>query len=244
MALIKCPYCEQSISDSATQCPHCQKQLVTAKQHKRNNLIAMLLSVVAVIIYLLFTMIASFYNRELFTPGCVESFSLMFITLAWIIWLIRKKKNDYAAKVGVVICIGLFCVYTFLFVDFFFYFLEFDLELDSALLKNIYAVIDLVCAIVSIAFGITLFFLKDDGKIKRIITVVGLLYVIFYLMEVILITTYLCYEKVPQLASAVRSLPYKITYHSIYYLMLIAVVVLFVCLFIQAIKEKLIKMII
>lgn len=201
MALVKCSHCGQFISDSAMQCPHCQNQFISAVQRnriKKCSLIAMWLTIVGtigMIVYRCCWLIsrdyslfgdwipASFSDDFIWGVILVAGISLLCIALAWLFWFVREIGHKYPAMlVGIVISVLLVCMRLLLLIT----------------------QIILFSYILSFALGITLFFLKAQGKIKVLCNTVGILYVVFY-FEAIL-TFY--YELIGQ--SAMASMSYAI----------------------------------
>lgn len=96
------------------------------------------------------------------------------MSLCWYFWLVRGKKERYPAlNTSIVICIILICIRI--------------IRLIIPFINN-YSATTLIISVLSFAFGITLFFLKFNGNIKKLTIIIGVLYIIIYL-ENILVTT-------------------------------------------------------
>lgn len=182
MALIKCPHCGQTVSDSASQCPHCQYQLVTSSQRKhiqKNSLIALWLCIVGTVLNTFCWCRIFLVNTQEISTGNVIAGILVIISgiclsLCWYFWLVRGKKERYPAlNTSIVICIILICIRI--------------IRLIIPFINN-YSATTLIISVLSFAFGITLFFLKFNGNIKKLTIIIGVLYIIIYL-ENILVTT-------------------------------------------------------
>lgn len=184
MALINCPHCGQPISDSAAQCPHCQKQIVTASQRNRTrnySLVAMWLCIVGTLLNTICWCSRFILNTQGSTDivilgifGIITMISGICLALCWYFWLVREKKERYPAlNTSIVICIILICIRI--------------LRLIIPFINN-YSATTLIISVLSFAFGITLFFLKFNGNIKKLTIIIGVLYIIIYLAN-ILVTT-------------------------------------------------------
>lgn len=209
MALVKCSHCGQFISDSAMQCPHCQNQFISAVQRnriKKCSLIAMWLTIVGTIgniIYNCYLLIGRYYSlfcdwipasfSDDFIRGVflrVACISLLCIALAWLFWFVREIGHKYPAMlVGIVISVLLVCMRLLVVIT------------QRILFYHI-------ALILSFALGITLFFLKVQGKIKVLCNTVGILYVVFYFETILTIVDTFYYELIGQ--SAMASMSYAI----------------------------------
>ncbi len=187
MALVKCPFCGESVSDLATQCPHCQNKLTNKVQCNRSgmySLIAMLLYVAGTILFIISAAVFC-SNYKVFDFGVPQSWqiagvwyielskmpvlvyvrvSLLIFTLAWLFWFLKDK--DYGGsiiRVDVAICVSLLLFQTLKLVN---VCNEFNIVISNVLL---------------LALGVVLFFQKAKGMVKKYIIIVGMFYLIFYL---------------------------------------------------------------
>lgn len=179
MALIKCPHCGQTVSDSASQCPHCQYQLVTSSQRKhiqKNSLIALWLCIVGTVLNTFCQCRKILVNTQEISTGNVIVGILVIISgiclsLCWYFWLVREKSVKYPAlNTSIVICIILICIRI--------------LRLIIPFINN-YSATTLIIFVLSFAFGITLFFLNTNGKIKSLTHTIGVLYIINYIIPIL-----------------------------------------------------------
>lgn len=179
MALINCPHCGQPISDSAAQCPHCQKQIVTASQRNRTrnySLVAMWLCIVGTLLNTTAWCIRFVINTQEISTGNILRGTLVLISgiclsFCWYFWLVREKVVKYPAlNTSIVMCVILTCIRI--------------LKLIIPII-NLWEATTLILSVLSIVFGITLFFLNTNGKIKSLTHTIGVLYIVTYSINVL-----------------------------------------------------------
>ena len=97
MALVKCPFCGESVSDLATQCPHCQNKLTNKVQCNRSgmySLIAMLLYVAGTILFIISAAVFC-SNYKVFDFGVPQSWQIAGV------WYIELSKMPVLVYVRV-----------------------------------------------------------------------------------------------------------------------------------------------
>lgn len=177
MALIHCPHCGQTVSDSATQCPHCQRQLVTKYQRSRtktSSLFAMLLCIVGIILILVVITIP--FGNSISPYGTIRRMSFptfvawLLVSVAWLIWFVGGERQRYTAvKIGIMICLLIVIANV---IDFHLY--------------GLYAPSFVAQKVLPITFGVTLFFLRRQGIINTLTKTAGILYVIYPLVDFVI----------------------------------------------------------
>ncbi len=179
MALIKCPHCGQTVSDSASQCPHCQYQLVTSSQRKhiqKNSLIALWLCIVGTVLNTFCRCRIFLVNTQEISTGNVIAGILVIISgiclsLCWYFWLVREKSVKYSAlNTSIVICIIVIFI-----------------RILKAIIPiiNTWTATSFILYVLSLAFGISLFFLKTNSKIRKLTYTIGVLYIINYIIPIL-----------------------------------------------------------
>lgn len=170
MALIKCPHCGQPVSDSATQCPHCQKQLMTATQRswtKKTSMTAMVLCIVGALLTLCTIILNGGFSL---VRTSVISF---LIFMAWLIWFVKGERQRYTAiKVGIIICLLVVVISV--------------INIIPLYLWRLRWLLALIQIVLSIMLGITFFFLRPQDNINSLTKTVGVLFVECYLIDCVL----------------------------------------------------------
>ena len=224
MALIKCPNCGKTISNTASLCPHCQSQLVSESQ-RRNSLIAMWLCISGAILCLFADSLRYYFNyirttvdASVWMSICYEkaglftlqnvagTFSGIIITSALIVWFLgAKQMKKTVVQAGILICIIILFVRV----------VRAIFTINSIYNPDLTRYSSLAIYILSIALGLTLFFLNYEGKAKILIKCVGFLYVMSYL-------SYLVLEHI-----ASYSIPLDIANDVLYFITQIMLIILF-----------------
>lgn len=212
MALINCPHCGQPISDSASQCPHCQNQIVTSYQRnriKKFSSIAMWLCIVGLVFFL----IGNLYEIFVYSPNItsmsqeewriwyadhlavinlmtlISVISSLCICSAWLVWLVREKGHRKAIQqIGVVICIIGVCVRMLRIIPTITWVTIFDF--DSRSISIFFGIHNILCNLLNAALGIVVICLANNSITKKLTSVAGIALIInsLYLLVRVAIT--------------------------------------------------------
>lgn len=246
MALINCPHCGQPISDSAVQCPHCQKQIVSASQINRTkkfSLIAMWLSIVGLVFYLIgnsffefvfYSNVASMpddkfeiwyvdHLSEITLIGFTGVVSAICICSAWLVWLVREKGHRNAIlQTGIVICIIGICVRMLRIIPNGTWYTIFSYDNHSI---NIFFIsLTIIICLLNATLGACVICMKTNDTIKRMTKVAGILLIVNSLYSLIVLY-FTDIAKIMQYATMSPLL--KIPYHLLWVCAIVAFIVLF-----------------
>lgn len=237
MALIQCPECGKEISSFAKSCPNCgypidgnpivdnqhcspyqqpQVTVVQKNRNSRNPLIAMSMCIAGAILSLLSHYISLPY--EAYQMWCmIANFCVI---SAWLIWLLREKNKNVSNIVGAIICCASLLGETLWFIQASVWFDFF--KLDTSTFYEFLSYLGLINSLLLLALGITLFFLKCNGKIRKLTVVVGVLFIIYYMIW--------CIFSVLEIAHIERPISDTVYYHVVNilcYILLIITILLF-----------------
>lgn len=253
MALINCPHCGLPISDSAAQCPHCQKQIVTASQRNRTrkySLVAMWLCIVGLVFYLIADSFFEFsfyptvatlltsdelgiwlsdHKIEITLMDFIGALSALCICLAWLVWFVREKsRRDSFWHTGVVICIIGVCVRMLRIIpnETWTAIWGYDYHLTS----TFFIATTIIASLLYAVLGTCVICMKTDGTIKRISNVAGILFIVNSLYNLILVYV-TDIAKIMQYATMSPLL--KILYHFLW----VCAIVVFIVLFYKTYKQ-------
>lgn len=201
MGKFQCPYCGQLISDSTSQC---ENQNVSTSQHKRSGrhaLTAMWICIIGTLFSMLSAPYSNIYLYYKASSMTVENYSLWFeghviestifglmgslsailLALSWILW-IRGNKRNAATIIGIVLCVLKMCTIALLVIPCGLWIVIF--HLNGTTFTNVTSIVN---HLLSIALGITVFFIENTGKVKNLANIAGVLFLVCYAYSLVMI---------------------------------------------------------
>ena len=169
------------------------------------------------------------HTTELLVFQLMSALSVICVGLGFLMWFMRDRSGkNMPLVIGTVICIVMLLVKALRLIPSFVWAAGF--VYDELAFSDFISLRELVGALLSLALGVTFFFMKGKGKIKGLTITVGVLFVINYLISCLCLVLDIAHIEYPFLDTIV----FRLCNDIIYWGLLVVAIILFYSTYKQA----------